>query len=170
MCIASKINTAVRITLEAVNEGKSVVIGLQSTGEAQAAKNSSDQSEDAISSTCLGVLNDVMNYLPNFADEFRKVSNYLGYNDDEYDENDDDDDYDFNELKRSKKKFKAAPILMESELKSRDKDILKLKNDFEEIKKDFKSLKSILPANSLDQLIDDLGGKIFFNYCKYFFY
>ena len=72
-----------------------MVIGLQSTGEAQAAKNSSDQSEDAISSTCLGVLNDVINYLPNFTDEFRKVSNYLGFKDDEYDENDDDEAFAF---------------------------------------------------------------------------
>ena len=67
MCIASKIKTAVEITKKAVEDGKAVVIGLQSTGEAQSVKLAENKSDDEIGSTAYGVLCDVISNIPNFS-------------------------------------------------------------------------------------------------------
>lgn len=63
LCIASKVNETVRLAKEAVAEGRSVVIGLQSTGEAQTTKQGVGES-DALCSTAYGVLKDIIATMP----------------------------------------------------------------------------------------------------------
>ena len=63
LCIASKVNETVRLAKEAVAEGRSVVIGLQSTGEAQTTKQGVEES-DALCSTAYGVLKDIIATVP----------------------------------------------------------------------------------------------------------
>ena len=63
MCIASKIKETIKITKKALQLGKSVVIGLQSTGEAQAFKNIDNRNDFEIGSTAYGVLNDLFKKL-----------------------------------------------------------------------------------------------------------
>ena len=66
LCIASKVNETVRLAKEAVAEGRSVVIGLQSTGEAQTTKQGVEES-DALCSTAYGVLKDIIATVPDAA-------------------------------------------------------------------------------------------------------
>ena len=63
LCIASKVNETVRLSKEAVADGRSVVIGLQSTGEAQTTKQGVLES-DALCSTAYGVLKDIIAKVP----------------------------------------------------------------------------------------------------------
>jgi hypothetical protein len=62
---ASKIDETVRIAKAAVKAGKSVVIGLQSTGEAQSIKQTEENDDfSKISSTAYGSLRDVVKTFP----------------------------------------------------------------------------------------------------------
>ena len=97
----------VQITKEAVKAGKAVVIGLQSTGEAQSVKQALKRSIHEIGSTAFGVVSDVINYIP--------------------------------VPKESSESRQLARML-------------------DEINNDIMNLKVHLPPNSLDQLINDLGG------------
>ena len=65
LCIASKIDETVEITKKALEQDKSVVIALQSTGEAQAVKNIDSALDFEISSTAYGILKDLFKKLPN---------------------------------------------------------------------------------------------------------
>ena len=102
MCIASKVKSVVQITKEAVEEGKSVVIGLQSTGEAQSVKQSDAINEEEIFSTAYGVISDVLSSIPD--PQGNKAKPSKSSSNSQFD-NDQDDFYD---SPRPKKKFKGS--------------------------------------------------------------
>ena len=144
-----------QITKEALRQGKSVVIGLQSTGEAQSAKMADHKCEDEIGSTAYGVISDILANVCNPSGEKanQKSSNLLGS----------DDDYNY-ESPRAQKRFKPSSKRGKAEAQKiakaqvRSSEMKKLEKAWDEINADILSLKVHLPANSLDQLINDLGG------------
>ena len=158
LCIASKIDACVSLAKKALAVGKSVVIGLQSTGEAQAMKNEDNKNDDEIGSTCHGVLIDLLKSVTT-------TGSLPFWGGDDYDEDDDDeDDYassDNDDMYRrevggkqskSRKMREGDCFFIETE------DNLDTECSMKEILNEIKSLKSLLPANALDQLINKLGG------------
>jgi hypothetical protein len=161
LCIASKIRTAVQITKEAIREGKSVVIGLQSTGEAQSVKQSDSKNDEEIFSTAYGVISDVISSIPDPSGNKPQhskssSSKFTNENDDCYDS------------PRPKKKSKK--LSKQEELEAWQEQMVgltasncsnsmqKLTRMWKDIHYDLSNLKVHLPSNSLDQLINDLGG------------
>ena len=127
-----------------------MVIGLQSTGEAQAVKNINNRAEDEIGSTTYGVLCDLVKSLPRTDDSFR-------HEDDETDEDDDDDDDDEEDEGSFSKKSKHHHHHQVDYLGESNQQV-DLTESWKEIMGNIKYLKAKLPANSLDQLINSLGG------------
>jgi hypothetical protein len=147
LCIAVKIRTCVQITKEAVRQGKSVVIGLQSTGEAQSNKQVFKLNEDEIDSTSYGTLCDIVS----------RLGNKSSCANDDYDDEDDDSAYRASGNSRKKLKTSNESISHRTDENACD-TLRKLDNNWNEINDDLKKLKVHLPPNSLEQLIHDLGG------------
>jgi len=149
LCIASKIDETVRIAKEAIKAGKSVVIGLQSTGEAQSNKLAEENDDfSKISSTAYGSLRDVIKSLPDINDLDR------GY----YDNDDEDEEIHHFEAylpQTDSFKFKENGQVIEM---SRLEYIEEMQNNYKEIHDELAALKRVLPPNSLDKLKCDLGG------------
>ncbi|XP_065558003.1 protein strawberry notch homolog 1-like [Artemia franciscana] len=147
MCVASKVDATVKIARDAVKNGKSVVIGLQTTGEARTLE-IIDQEEDRTSfvSMVKGVIQlFVENHFPrpNRVDNIKQVleQNSLG---------------ELNVLPDESRKRKANTLpILKTKMMRLDDPISDIKN---EILQRLSELGKKLPPNTLDLLVDELGG------------
>jgi hypothetical protein len=149
MCIASKIDETVRICKEAIRDNKCVVIGLQTTGESQSLKsNTKNVSMNSIPSNIYGSLSDVVKDLPNI----HVVDNREHHH---QEEGDGTFQPDVNEAANTIRVKGANGIVFEM---PRQVYIYTLKSNYDEISSELHRLRPLLPGNSLDKLIIDLGG------------
>ncbi len=145
LCIAAKIDETVRITREAVKAGNCVVIGLQMTGESQSVKQTTkDLYSDEIYSTAFGSLSDMVKRMPDIHEIEKKW--------------DSDEDFyipNYNSSTGTIRHLNENGVLENISL---NQFTLDLKILYKSIRQELKDLKNLLPANSLDKLINDLGG------------
>uniref|UniRef100_A0A7M4FJG4 Protein strawberry notch homolog 1 n=1 Tax=Crocodylus porosus TaxID=8502 RepID=A0A7M4FJG4_CROPO len=158
LCIASKVRRVVQLAREEIKNGKCVVIGLQSTGEArtlEALEEGGGELNDFVS-TAKGVFQSLIEkHFP--APDRKKLFSLLGIDLTAQSNNNSPRDSPCKENKIKKRKGKFSSVVYLYFVTSQDA-VERAQQMKKELLDKLEKLAEDLPPNTLDELIDELGG------------